>query len=325
MRRRDFISLVGATVAASPRVARAQQLAKLPTIGFLGAATPTAWRLWVAALLQRLGELGWNDGTTVSIEYRWAEGREQRYKDIAAEFVRLKVDIIVTSGAAVAAAKQATLTIPIVFGVANDPLGTGLVASLARPGGNVTGLSLLAPDLTGKRLDVLRGILPDLRRLAVLGNVDYRASALEISETHAVADKLGLEVSVLPIRRAEDITPAIEALNGGAQALYVCADPLLLDNALQINALAMGVHLPTIHALRDFVDANGLVSYGPNIPDLWRRSADYVDKVLHGVKPGDIPVEQPTKFELVVNLKTATALGLKVPPTLLATADEVIE
>jgi putative ABC transport system substrate-binding protein len=325
MRRRDFITLIAGSGAAWPLAARAQQSARPPTIGFLGAGTPIAWKEWVAAFVERLHELNWIDGRTVKIEYRWAEGNEQRYGELAAEFVRLKVDVIVTSGAAVNAVKQATSVIPIVFGVANDPLTTGLVASLARPGGNVTGLSLLAPDLAGKRVEILREVFPALRRLAVIGNVDYPASVLEISKVQATAGAIGLETSALEIRRAEDIAPAIDGLNGRAGALYVCADPLLLANARLINELALAARLPTINGVRGFLDARGLISYGPNIPTLWRRSADYVDKILHGAKPADLPVEQPTKFELVVNLKTAKALGLTIPESFLSRADEVIE
>jgi putative ABC transport system substrate-binding protein len=325
MRRRDFITLIAGSGAAWPLAARAQQSARPQTIGFLGAGTPIAWKEWVAAFVERLHELNWIDGRTVKIEYRWAEGNEQRYGELAAEFVRLKVDVIVTSGAAVNAVKQATSVIPIVFGVANDPLTTGLVASLARPGGNVTGLSLLAPDLAGKRVEILREVFPALRRLAVIGNVDYPASVLEISKVQATAGAIGLETSALEIRRAEDIAPAIDGLNGRAGALYVCADPLLLANARLINELALAARLPTINGVRGFLDARGLISYGPNIPTLWRRSADYVDKILHGAKPADLPVEQPTKFELVVNLKTAKALGLTIPESFLSRADEVIE
>ena len=308
-----------------PLAAGAQQAVKLPTIGFLGAASPAARDNWVAAFVQGLHDLGWIEGRTIAIEYRWAEGSDARYTEIAAEFVRLKVDVIVTSGAAVVAAKQATSVIPIVFGVANDPLSTGLVASLARPGSNVTGLSLLAPDLAGKRLEILREVLPGLRQLAIMGNVGYPASVLEISDAQAAARTLGLEVATLEIRRVEDIAPAVEALKGHAEALYVCADPILLANAPQINTLALAARLLTMHALREFVEAKGLMSYGPNIPDLWRRSARYVDKILRGAKPADLPVEQPTKFELVINLKTAKALGLTIPELFLTQADEVIE
>jgi putative ABC transport system substrate-binding protein len=324
MKRREFITLFGGVAVAWPLTARGQP-AKLPTIGFLGAATPAAWQQWVGSFVQRLHELNWIEDRTITIEYRWAEGRDERYTEIAAEFTRLKVDVIVTSGAAVVAAKQTTSVIPIVFGVANDPLSTGLVESLARPGGNVTGLSLIAPDLAGKRLEILREVFPGLRRVAVMGNVSYPASVVEIGEVQSTARALGVEVDALEIRRVEDIAPIIELFKGRADALYVCADPLLLANAPRISALALAVRLPTINALREFVDARGLISYGPNFPDLWRRCAEYVDKILHGRKPADLPVEQPTKFELVINLTTAKALGLAIPESFLLRADDVIQ
>jgi ABC-type uncharacterized transport system substrate-binding protein len=324
MRRREFITLLG-VAAAWPLVARAQQAGKLPTIGFLGTTTRMAWGNWVAAFAQRLNELGWIDGRTVAIEYRWAEGRNERFVEIAAEFVRLKVDVIVTSGGAVLAAKQATSVIPIVFAVANDPVGSGLVASLSRPGGNVTGLSLLAPDLAGKRLEILREVLPGLRRLGMLADVGYPASVLEMGEVEAPARAFGLEVIRLEVRRADEIQPAIETLHGRADALYVCTGPLVSTNRIRINTVANAVRLPTMHSVREFVEAGGLMSYGPSYPDLFRRAGEYVDKILRGARPGDLPVEQPTKFELVFNLITAKALGLAVPPMLLARADEVIE
>ena len=281
---------------------------------------------WVAAFVQRLRELGWIEGRTVAIEYRWAEGRSERFAEIAAEFVRLKVDVIVTAGtAAVVAAKQATSVIPIVFAAAGDPVGTGLVASLARPGGNVTGLSIQATDLAGKRLELLREVVPGLRRLAIMANVGNPAAVLEMGEVQAAARTLGLEVVTLEIRRAEDIAPAFEALKGRADALYVVGDPLVNTNRVRINTLALAARLPTMYGSREYVEAGGLMSYGANFPDLFRRAADYVDKILRGAKPADIPVEQPTKFDLVINLTTAKALGLDVPPTLLARADEVIE
>jgi putative ABC transport system substrate-binding protein len=326
LKRRDFITLVGGAAAAWPLAARAQQPGKLRTIGFLGQSTRSAASEWVAAFVQRLHELGWNEGRTVAIEYRWADGREERFAQIAAEFVRLKVDIIVTSGTPqVLAAKQATSVIPIVFAAAGDPVASGLVASLARPGGNATGLSSLVADLAGKRLELLREVVPALRRLAIMGNVGNPLTVLELGEVQAAAGTLGLEVHTLEIRQAQDITPAFEALKGRADALYVCIDALVNANRIRINTSALGARLPTMHGSRDYVEAGGLMSYGPNYPDLFRRSADYVDKILHGAKPGDIPVEQPTKFDLVVNLTTARALGLDLPPTLLARADEVIE
>ena len=317
--------LLGGATAAWPLAARAQQPAKLPTIGFLGAATPAAWSVFIVTFVRRLRELGWIEGRTIAIEYRWAEGRGERFAEIAAEFVRLNVDVIVTVGGAVLAAKQATSLIPIVFAAAADPVGSGLVASLARPGGNVTGLSSQFTDLAGKRLELLREMVPSLRRLAIMANAGYPAAVLEMAEVQATTRTLGLDVVTLELRRAEDIAPAFEALKGRAEALYVCAESLVTTNRVRINTLALAARLPTMHSIREYVEAGGLMSYGPNFPDLWRRAGDLVDKILRGAKPADIPVEQPTKFDLIINLTTAKALGLDVPPTLLARADEVIE
>jgi putative ABC transport system substrate-binding protein len=326
MTRRAFISLLGGAAAAWPLAARAQQSAKLPTIGYLGSTTPAVESQRITAFVQRLRELGWIEGRTIAIEVRWAEARPERFIEIAAEFVRLKVDLIVTGATPpTLAAKQATAVIPIVFAAASDPVGTGLVASLARPGGHVTGLSIQTTDLVGKRLERLREVVPALRRLAILANVGNPASVLEMGEAQATARTLGLEAITSEIRRAEDIAPAFEALKGRAEALFLCADPLVNTNRTRINILAVGVRLPTMYGFREYVEAGGLMSYGPNVPDLFRRAADLVDKILRGTKPGDIPVEQPTRFDLVINLTTATALGLEVPPTLLARADEVIE
>jgi len=325
MKRREFITLVGGTVAAWPFAARAQQAGKQPTIGFLGAA-PSIESQRIAAFVQRLRELGWIDGRNLAIEYRWAEGRDERYTEIAAELVRLKVDVIVTVATpATLAAKQATTVIPIVFLTASDPVGTGLVASLARPGGNVTGLANQISDTTGKKLEFLREVVPGLRRLAIMANVANPAAVLDMGEAQVTGRALGLEVTTSEIRRAEDISPAFDALKGRADALYLCPDPLMNTNRTQINIFAVRARLPTIYGVRDFVQAGGLMSYAPNLPNQFRRAADFVDKILRGAKPGDIPVEQPTKFELVINLTTAKALGLDVPPTLLARADEVIE
>jgi putative tryptophan/tyrosine transport system substrate-binding protein len=325
MRRREFITLLGCT-AAWPLTARAQQPGKLPTIGFLGGGTPTGQRTWVAAFVQRLRELGWIEGRTVTIEYRWGEGRAERFTEIAAELVRLNVDVILAGGTeAAVAAKHATSVIPIVFPSAGDPIGSGLVASLARPGGNVTGLSNLGSDLAAKRLGLLREVLPGLRRLAVMANAAYSGGVTEMMEIDAAARTLGLEIVAFPIRRVEEIAPSFDALKGRTEALYVVGDPLANTHRLRINTFALAAHLPTMHSQREYVEAGGLMSYGANFPDLNRRAADYVDKILRGAKPADIPVEQPTKFDLVVNLITAQALGLEVPPLLLARADEVIE
>jgi putative tryptophan/tyrosine transport system substrate-binding protein len=273
----------------------------------------------------RLRELGWIEARTIAIEYRWAEGRTERTTEIAAEFVRLNVDVIVTFGTAVPIVKQATTVIPIVFAIATDPVGGGLVTSLAKPGGNVTGLSLQATDVAAKRLQLLREIMPRLQRLAIMVDFNAPQSVLEMGEVQAAARALGIEVVPLPIHRAEDIAPAFDALKAKADALYVVSDALIFTHRIRINTLALAARLPTMHSARAYVEAGGLMSYGPNYPDLFRRAADYVDKILRGEKPGDIPVEQPTKFDLVVNLTTAKALGLTVPPSLLARADEVIE
>ena len=326
MRRRDFITGIAGSAAAWPLVARAQQRDKLPTIGFLNGTTPSTAGQWVAAFVQRLRELGWIEGRTIAIEYRWAENRTERYAEIAAEFVRLKVDVIVTVGIAVPALKQTTSAIPIVFAVDADPVGAGLVASLARPGSNVTGLSNQQTDLAGKRLELLREVVPGLRRLAILTDVGWRGAVQETGEVQAAARTLGLDVvDTLEIRRAEGIAPAFDALKGAAQVLYVCAGPLVNASRLRINTFAMGARLPTIYPNRIYLEGGGLISYGVNNTDLFRRTADYADKILRGAKPADLPVEQPTKFELVINLSTAKALGLTIPESFLLRADEVIE
>jgi putative ABC transport system substrate-binding protein len=323
--RRQFIGALGSTALTWPLAAHAQQANKLPTIGFLGSATSSTWGPWVAAFAQRLRELGWIEGRTVEIEYRWGEGRPERYAEIAAEFVRLKVDVIVTSGGAALAPKQATSVIPIVFTMAPDPIGSGLVASLARPGGNVTGLSIQQTDLVGKRLELLREVVPSLGRLAILANVGNPAAKTEMGEVQEVARTFGAEIVTSEIRQAQDIAPAFEVLKGRADALYVVGDPLVNTNRIRIITLALAEKIPAMYALRDFVEAGGFMSYAPNFPDLFRRAAEIVDKILRGTKPADIPVEQPTKFELVVNLTTAKALGLTIPESFLSRADAVIE
>jgi putative tryptophan/tyrosine transport system substrate-binding protein len=324
LKRREFMTLLGGA-AGWPLAARAQQPGKLPTIGFLGGASALTESQWAAAFVRRLHELGWTEGRTVAIEYRWAEGRNEP-ADIVAEFVRLKVDVIVTYGTpSILAAKQATSAIPIVFAAAGDPVGSGLVASLVRPGGNVTGLSMQTTDLAGKRLELLREVVPGLRRLAIMAYVGNHGAMLEMTEVQAAARTLGLDVVTFEIRRAEDIAPAFELLKGRAEALYVCGDPLLNTNRIRINTFALAARLPTMHPFREFVEVGGLMSYGANYPDLFRRAADYVDKILRGTKPADIPVEQPTRFDLVINLVTARALDITVPPNVVARANEVIE
>ena len=325
MKRREFITLLGGAAAAWPLAARAQQAGKIPTIGYLGTAAASAWAPWTAAFVQRLHELGWIDGRTVAIQYRWAEGRSERSAEIAAEFVRLKVDVIVTGGNAAVAAKQASTIVPIVFTIVDDPVGSGLIASLARPGGNVTGLAINHADLAGKRLALLREVVPGLHRVGIMANVEYPFAVLEVGEFETAARTLGLEVIRLEIRRAEDIAPAFETLKGRAEALYVVGDALVTTHRIRINTLALAARVPTMHVVRELVEAGGLMSYGSNFADLFRRAADYVDKILRGTKPGEIPVEQPTKFNLVINLTTAKALGLTIPESFLLRADEVIE
>jgi putative ABC transport system substrate-binding protein len=323
MRRREFIAFLGGA-ATWPLVARAET-GKVPTIGFLGSSTPSTWALWVAAFEQRLRELGWIDGRNITIEYRWAEGRSERIAEIAAEFVRLNVDVIVTSGSSIAEAKRATSVIPIVFAIAADPVGGGFVASLARPGGNVTGLSNASPELAGKRIELLREIVPGFRRLAIMVNADISQAVQEMAEAQTAARKLGLDAITREIRRADDIGSAISSLKGHADVLYVVSDTLANTNRSHINSLALVGKLPTIHGNREYIEAGGLISYAANYPDLFRHAADYVDKILHGTKPAELPVEQPTKFDLVINLTTAKALGLTIPESFLLRADEVIE
>jgi putative ABC transport system substrate-binding protein len=324
MKRRQFITLIGGAAAAWPLAVRAQQTMRV--IGFMGGSSTATQGPWAAAFAQRLRELGWIEGRTVTIEYRWAEGKSERVAEIVAEFVRLTVDVIVThSNPLVLAAKQATSTIPIVFGAAGDPVSTGLVASLARPGGNITGLSLQQTDTAGKRLELLREVVPGFRRLAIMANVGNAGAILELSDVQMAARPLGIPFVTAEVRQVADIQPAFESLKDRAEALYVCNDPFLNANATRINTLAAAMRLPTIFNFRENVAAGGLMSYGANVPDLFRRAADDVDKILRGAKPGDIPVEQPTKFELVFNLTTAKALGIDIPAGLLARADEVIE
>jgi ABC-type uncharacterized transport system substrate-binding protein len=325
MRRREFITLLGG-LAAWPLTVRAQQPSKLATIGFLGANTAELQSKWTTAFVERLRELGWVEGRNISIEYRWADGRFDRSPEFITEFVRLKADVIVTHATAnVLAAKRGTSTVPIVFTSVADPVGNNLVTSLARPGGNITGLSAVIPDIVGKRLEMLREIIPGLRRLAILFNSSAQNVVLEVQEVQAMAGALGFETVTAKVRTTDDIWSTVEALKARSDALYVQGDPLFTTNRVRFNTLALQARLPTIHSTREQVEAGGLISYGTNISDLFRRAGDYVDKVLRGASPGEIPIEQPTKFDLIVNLKTAKALGLHLPPTLLARADEVIE
>jgi putative ABC transport system substrate-binding protein len=306
MRRREFIRALGGVAAALPLSAHAQSRSKLPVIGVIGAGTQQGWSQWIGAFLQRLRELGWVEGRTVTVEYRWAEGRGEREAGTAA--------------------KQATSDIPIVFAISSDPVGTGVVASLARPGGNVTGFSIQATDLAGKRLELLREALPALRQLAIMADFGLSASLMELDGFRTAAKALGdIEVTKSEISRAEDVPQALEAVRGRVQALYVPANRLANANRVRISELALAARIPTMFPFREYVESGGLLSYGPNTQELFRRSADLVAKILHGAKPADMPVEQPTKFDLIVNLKTAKSLGIEFPPTLLARVDETIE
>jgi len=325
MRRRDFIVGGSAAVVLSAP-ARAEQSTKRPTIGFLGAASPELAGPWVAAFVKRLGELGWTEGRNVAIEYHWAEARTERYSEIATELANRKVDVIVTwASAPVLAAKRATTTIPIVFAAQMDPVGAGVVASLARPGGNVTGMSIQQTDTAGKRIELLREALPRLARLAVMANSSAPGAMIEMREVATTARTLGLEVIPIEVSQAGEVFSSIESIRDRADALYVATDPLIFSNRIAINEMAQRQRTPTIYGSREYVDAGALMSYGPNWIDLFRHAAEQVDKILRGTKPADIPVQQPTKFDLVVNLRTAKALGLEIPPSLLARADDVID
>jgi putative ABC transport system substrate-binding protein len=324
MQRREFITLIGAAVAW-PGSTRAQQSGKLPTIGFLG-VDPAMWSSWTGAFVDRLSALGCFDGRTVAIEYRWAQGRPELYAKFAAEFARLNLNVIVTSGAAVPAIMLATPSIPIVFAVANDPVGAGMVKSLSRPGGNVTGTSLQTLDLAGKRLELFHEAIPNLQRLAIMADASFPQAMLEMGAVHELARKFGIEVVPLEIRGTDDIAPAFDKLKAEKMdALYVVINELLNANRLRIVTSAQAAKLPTIFGTRDWAVSGGLMSYGPNFPALFARAAEIADKILRGTKPGDIPVEQPTRIELVVNLNTAKAIEITIPATLVARADAVIE
>ncbi|QDW36090.1 ABC transporter substrate-binding protein [Bradyrhizobium sp. KBS0727] len=326
MRRREFVRLIGMAAATWPTAVGAQQpSAKLPTIGFIGPSTADADRTRRAALLERLGELGWVQDRNLKIEFLWADGVVARAGEIAAGYVQRGVSVIVVSGdAQVKAAKNATSAIPIVIAAAADPVGNGLVDSLSRPGGNVTGLSRQLTDSTGKRLELLREIVAG-RRLAILFNAGNPLTRPELEMAEKTAQSMGFQTVRAEIRKSDDVQPAIEALAGKADALYVCIDPLVNTNNVRINGLAQAARLPTMHSSRDNIDAGGMISYGPDTIDLFRRAAEFVDKILRGAKPADLPVEQPTKFELVINLNMAKAIGLEIAPTVLARADQVIE
>jgi putative tryptophan/tyrosine transport system substrate-binding protein len=324
MRRREFVTLLGGAMAAWPFRVGAQQTAKLPRLGFLTAGTDSPG---LPALIESLRQLGWIEGKTIVIEYRYAENRNDRLPDLAADLVHLNVNVIVAAGTlAPLAAKHATTTIPIVMTSAGDPLESGLVASLAQPRGNVTGLSLMMSELSGKRLQLLKELMPGLSRVAVIWNSTNPYPTIVFKQTQDAARTLGIEVQSLAVKDPADFEAVFElARQKRADALCTIDDPLTVSQLSQIVNFAAANRLPAIYGLREFAKAGGLMAYGASIPDLYRRAATYVDKILRGAKPGELPVEQPTKFDLAINLKTAKTLGLTVPQTLLVAADEVIE
>jgi putative ABC transport system substrate-binding protein len=325
IRRRELIAALGGAGVLCSLVARAQEGGKKYTVGILSAGAGLGALNTV--FFDALREFGWVEGKNVTFEHRYAENRLERLPELAADLVRLKVDVIAAAGTlAPLAAKQATTTIPIVMRAAGDPLGSGLVASLARPGGNVTGTSLMVPDLGGKRLELLKEVLPRLARVAVLWNAVNPYSAIVFKETEAAGRKLGIEVQSLEVRGPDDFDGAFEAARRNHPgALVTVEDPLTVTYRTRIAEFAAAQRLPSLHGVREFVEAGGLISYGANLADLFRRTAHYVDQILKGAKPADLPVQQPTKFEMLINLKTARALGLEIPPMVIARADEVIE
>jgi len=314
-------------IFAVPLTADAQQPVKVPRIGLLSPSSPSGAAPWHQAFRQGLRELGWVEGKNISIEYRYAEGRNDRIPDLAADLVRLKVDIIVaTTSTETLAAKKATRAIPIVMASAGDPVAGGLVESLARPGGNITGLTQIAPELAGKRLELLKEIAPKLTRVAVLWNPEGTTSPLAWKESQLPVRELGLQLHSMEVRRSNDFAKAFEdAIRARAGAVAVMPDPLFVSNLRRIADLAAKSRMPSIFHLREFADSGGLMTYGVDRSDMFQRAATYVDKILKGAKPGDLPIEQPTKFQLVINMKTAKALGVTIPPSLLLRANHVIE
>ena len=326
--RRAFIASIAGGLLARPLAVGAQPAPKVPRVGLLLLfGTPGQPNSLVEAFRGGLRDLGYVEGQTVLIDYRWAEGQEQRLADDAADLARLKVAVIVTPGTpATMAARAATRTIPVVMTNVGDPVGSGIVASLARPGGNVTGLSLLDAELDGKRIELLKEAVPHLSRLAILWSANDPGMTLAFGRVEAAAKALGFALQNLAVREPAEFPRAFETARAGhAEALFVTAQPFTNQHRAQILDLVAKHRLPAIYTLRSFVDAGGLMSYGPSQADQYRRAASYVDRILKGAQPADLPVEQPTKFELAINLKTARALGLTIPMGLLQRADQVIE
>jgi putative ABC transport system substrate-binding protein len=329
MDRRVFLGTLAGSLLAAPLSARAQQVGKVYRIGFLSPASPSDPRAqrFLATFRNGLGELGYVEGQTISIESRWAAGKYERLPGLAAELVRLKMEVIVTAAVpAIRAAKEATSTIPIIMAVVVDPVATGLVASLARPGGNITGLSLMTPELVGKQLEMLKEVVPKASRVAVLWNPANPGNAPQLRAAEVAARTLGVRLQPLEARGPREIDSAFAAMSKeGASAVVVLVDVVFIDQRTRIADLAATRRLPSVYGLPEYVEAGGLMAYGPSYIANYRRAAVYVDKILKGAKPGDLPIEQPTKFEFVINLKAAKALGLTIPPSLLQRADEVIQ
>jgi putative ABC transport system substrate-binding protein len=327
MPRRAFLAITAGGLLATPLAAEGQQAAKVPRIGFLGTNSPAEYPDLLGAFRQGLGDLGYMEGQNIAIEYRWAEGRVERFPDLGLELVGLKVDVIVATSSPMAlAAKNATKTIPIVFVTAADPVGQGLVAAIARPGGNVTGFSLLAPEIVARQLQILKEAVPTVSRVALLSNPANSYTALLVKETEAAARSLRVRVQPLGVRGAAALDGAFSAIaKERPGALFVLFDPVLLGHRTRITAFANKNRLPAMYPHKEYAAAGGFIAYGVDLRDNFRRAATYVDKILKGVKPADLPVEQPTKFELIINLKTARTLGLTIPPSLLQRADQVIE
>jgi putative ABC transport system substrate-binding protein len=327
MDRRTFIASMTGGLLAAPLAAGAQPAGRIPRIGFLSPVEPAAIRSWFEAFGQGLRELGYVQGQNIAIEYRSADGRYERLPGLAAELVRLKVDVVVAGAPpAHVAAKQATSTIPIVFLLVGDPVGEGLVASLARPGGNMTGLTSIAPDVVSKQLELLKKTVSEITRVAILQNPGNSSHPLMLGQAEDAARALGVQLDTLKARSPAEIEAAFTAMiSQRVGAVLILRDPLFFAQRTQIAVLAVKNRLPAVYGIRGEAEAGGLMAYGASNSDIYRRAAAYVDKILKGAKPGDLPIEQPTKFELVINLKTAKALGLTIPPSLLQRADQVIE
>ena len=327
MQRREFIRLLSVIVAAWPLAARAQQPAKIPRIGFLGNSTATMEANLIGPLRDGLRELGYEEGRNVIIEFRWADGKYDQFPALVAELLAAKVDVIITAGTpATLAIKKATSTVPLVFIAVGDPVGTGVVPNLGRPGGNITGLSSIAPDLEGKRLELLREVVPKLSHVAFFLNPANAFHTASMRQARVAAQSLGIKLQPMEVNKSEQLDGAFASIvKEKPDALLILADRIFLHNRKRMMEFAIQQRLPSVNAYRELVEAGGLISYGPSYEDMHRRAAVYVDKILKGTKPADLPIEQPTKFTLLINLKTAKTLGLTVPPTLVARADELIE